>query len=724
MSGSIGGKRIKREEVQPTLDKYISQVLSKVPGFVSAEITGSYNAGTRKDHGDIDLAVHIKGTNVAQVKKEFKAQLDTMDLPEFVFGKNQGKKSQMYGAIVTCGFPIAGREEDYVQIDNIIVTNENEQKFQRKFLDLDAAKQGLIMGVMRVILHYKNADKILNEIGLVDLPKPSGNQEYEFVLSSAGLSFRLVTLNSEMKEVAREELWRSANWDLVEYILNPLDLTKSYEELLNQIAKMVKNDNRSKRRIVGIMKSMIRVGPGEVGTPKGDSKIAAIERAETMLKENQYIPNLYTFVMENSIIGENDPRKQVGAICREYDYYDRWDYISGFYTKFAHIGKNVWFKDADGLIKFLNDNWNEFKGWFASDKNIMQDIVTKAYETCVTISYKTVPFVLAFGGKLSKIWVRRDYHANDEVHKIIADALNGQRYNKWEDATGFGDRDSSGRLFEKKIREYLNTIARDGNPEITPVELKNGINRVLGSILRDIIEELKGIIDDETSAEEVNKMLKKYITPGGRKASRRKLFNNGFKFDMDNLMQYSGQQIADITLKGRDGKFYYISLKNGVSQSSGPQINEMGKALKDGDTNNKLLKSFCEDALHINTSTLCDWYADPSQTTIKICQNGDCKELVNLIKLIIGGGYIYVNSNGDVFEVPADYDLKGLSFDSISKAHSRGDDLKTLYINGSFGSEPFRLIWRASNGESYPVRFILEYDKCMMIYNNIIERVE
>lgn len=309
MSGSIGGKRIKREEVQPTLDKYISQVLSKVPGFVSAEITGSYNAGTRKDHGDIDLAVHIKGTNVAQVKKEFKAQLDTMDLPEFVFGKNQGKKSQMYGAIVTCGFPIAGREEDYVQIDNIIVTNENEQKFQRKFLDLDAAKQGLIMGVMRVILHYKNADKILNEIGLVDLPKPSGNQEYEFVLSSAGLSFRLVTLNSEMKETAREELWRSANWDLVEYILNPLDLTKSYEELLNQVAKMVKNDNRSKRRIVGIMKSMIRVGPGEVGTPKGDGKIAAIERAETMLKESSNIMGLKEFIMENIKTGNIEELK-------------------------------------------------------------------------------------------------------------------------------------------------------------------------------------------------------------------------------------------------------------------------------------------------------------------------------------------------------------------------------------------------------------------------------
>ena len=34
MSGSIGGKRIKRSEVQPTLDLYIEKVLKGFPGFV------------------------------------------------------------------------------------------------------------------------------------------------------------------------------------------------------------------------------------------------------------------------------------------------------------------------------------------------------------------------------------------------------------------------------------------------------------------------------------------------------------------------------------------------------------------------------------------------------------------------------------------------------------------------------------------------------------------
>jgi hypothetical protein len=92
--------------------------------------------------------------------------------------------------------------------------------------------------------------------------------------------------------------------------------------------------------------------------------------------------------------------------------------------------------------------------------------------------------------------------------------------------------------------------------------------------------------------------------------------------------------------------------------------------------------------------------------------------------LIIGCGYIYVNSNGNIFEVPSSYDLKGLTFENITKANSRGEDLKTLYINGKFNGEDFRIIWRASNGEAYPVRFILEYETCVALYNHILEPVK
>lgn len=286
MSGSIGGSRILREEVQPTLNNYINNVLKGFPGFVSAQITGSYNAGTKKDHGDIDLAVYIEGDDIKKIKKDFKEYLESLDdglTPRFIFGRNEGKKAQMYGTIVTCGSPISGREDCYVQVDNIIVNSKEAQRFQKEFLDLDAAKQGLLMGLIRVILNYRNFNTILNRIEITNLPGLGWNQEYEFVLSSAGVSLRRVTLNEEMKEVSRDELWRSCDWDVVKFITNGFDFSLPYEELLDKVAVMTMGDDRSRRRIIGIMKSMVNVGIAEQGTPKGDAKENAIKLVEEKL---------------------------------------------------------------------------------------------------------------------------------------------------------------------------------------------------------------------------------------------------------------------------------------------------------------------------------------------------------------------------------------------------------------------------------------------------------
>lgn len=285
MSGSIGGKRILREEVQGTVDKYINTVLCNFPGFIKAEITGSYNTGTRKDHGDIDLVVQLNGKNISAVKKEFKEYLDSLDdmvTPKFIFGRKRGDKSQLYGQIVTCGFPIDGRENDYVQVDNIIVTSEDAGNFQKEFLNLDASKQALLMGYIRVCWDRINKQEIINDFGINLTPIQNSNQEYEFVLSAVGLSLRLVTLSDDYKEISRKEIWRSYKWEYVCKLLTNINIYDSYDEILNNISNTV-YDQRSKRRIIGIMKSMINIGVGEIGTPKGDMKIQAIKLAENIL---------------------------------------------------------------------------------------------------------------------------------------------------------------------------------------------------------------------------------------------------------------------------------------------------------------------------------------------------------------------------------------------------------------------------------------------------------
>lgn len=299
MSGSIGGHRINRGDVQPTLDDYIEKVLKPFPGFQDCAITGSYNAGTKKDHGDIDLVVYIDAKDLKALKKEFKEYLekqpDDITIP-FSMGKRKGDKAQLFGAIVTCGFPIHGTS-DPVQIDNILVTTRNDATFQRSFLNLNAQKQALFQGLVRVLLQHENPSTIFRHFELTDLPDPAAGQEYEFVLSTSGLSLRLVNLTSDFKEISRTEMWRSNNWSDVEWLLKDYNMDDDYENIIPIVAKRIR-DERSRKRIVGIMKSMIRVGPGEVGTPKGEAKEQGIRLAQQTLQVESRMEPLTTYLLE------------------------------------------------------------------------------------------------------------------------------------------------------------------------------------------------------------------------------------------------------------------------------------------------------------------------------------------------------------------------------------------------------------------------------------------
>lgn len=293
MSGSIGANRIPTKSVKPTVEDYIDKVLSKFPGYKSCDTTGSYNVimklGQEKQggHGDIDLAVHIEHSDLKKLKKEFKSYCeklpDDITVP-FRDGKRKGDKAQLFGAIVTVGFPIHGEIDKYVQIDNILVTTEKDMTFQKSFLDMNAQKQALFQGLVRVLLQHEDKEPIWKHFGFEGLPKPKSDQEYEFVLSTAGLSLRLITLTSERKEDTKKrvEVWRSNDWNDVKWLMKNYDFDGEYEDELKIVAKRI-TDERSRSRIVGIIRSMIHVGPGEIGTPKGKAKEDGIRLAEEIL---------------------------------------------------------------------------------------------------------------------------------------------------------------------------------------------------------------------------------------------------------------------------------------------------------------------------------------------------------------------------------------------------------------------------------------------------------
>lgn len=278
MSGSIGGDRIRREQVMPTVDRYTKEVLQRFPGFRQAVITGSYNVGIKKDHGDIDLVVWVNSQYIIKdVKKDFKRYLDSLEdyvTVPFRSGKHTGDKSQLYGTIVTCQVPIEGETDKLVQIDNIIVLSREEMEFQKNFYDMDAAKQALLMGLIRV------AHSILYPI-----EKTYCRREIDWVLSPNGVTLREFTYRDDI-EMSRSDIERTTDWNKIDEILHKLnknfDVNVSYETLLEQTAEFINNE-RARKRIVGMMKSMINVGVGEEGTPKGDAKKRAIELAEEKL---------------------------------------------------------------------------------------------------------------------------------------------------------------------------------------------------------------------------------------------------------------------------------------------------------------------------------------------------------------------------------------------------------------------------------------------------------
>jgi predicted nucleotidyltransferase len=290
MSGSAGGNRISRAAVENTVKDYIEKVLSKFPGFKSAKVTGSYNAGTKQDFGDIDLIVQLDGEDKKLLKQDlakfFATQPDSIIVP-FKSDKYKGKKSLSSGELVTILYPIVGMPNEFVQIDNIISVSEEESTFKNSFLDYSAEVQGLLLGLAKVICLEEDPKEIFARLGIKNVPALEPNQEYEFNLSGAALTLRVVTLDN-FKEIERTDVWKSSNWNDVRKLFTDYNIDADFKTLLKDLSTNLKNP-RSKNRVKGIFKSMVSIKSGEVNTPKGDNKQAALNSVDSLLEANALV---------------------------------------------------------------------------------------------------------------------------------------------------------------------------------------------------------------------------------------------------------------------------------------------------------------------------------------------------------------------------------------------------------------------------------------------------
>lgn len=286
MSGVAGGNRIEKSDVQRTFDRYTKDILEKIPGFKKASLSGSVKVGTKPDYGDLDLITWFEGEDKKEVKQRIiklvTSQPDSIIVP-FKSEKYTGKKYYNSGEIITVLFPIQGKQDEYIQVDNIIALSEQEHSFKNSFLDLPAEKQGLILGLVKVILLERSPQEVLSSLGINNIPPLADDEELEFNLSSGKLTLRKVKLK-DFKTVKREDLWSSTNWQDIKTLLTGIELEGSFEELLADVKSKLKNP-RSKNRIKGIFNSMISVKSGEVGTPKGDNKEKAINKVNTLLEK-------------------------------------------------------------------------------------------------------------------------------------------------------------------------------------------------------------------------------------------------------------------------------------------------------------------------------------------------------------------------------------------------------------------------------------------------------
>jgi hypothetical protein len=286
MSGVAGGNRIERGDVQATFNKYVEEVLSKIPGFKKASLSGSVKVGSKADYGDLDIIVWFEGDDKREVKQRI---IDAaLSLPQniivpFKSEKYTGRRYYNSGELISVLYPIVGKEDEYIQVDNIISLTEEEHAFKGSFLDLPAEKQGILIGLAKVILLEQDPQDVFRRMGISNIPKLKRGEEFEFNLSSVKLSLRKVKLEG-FKEVAREEVWSTTAWGTIKILFQGFNIDGSFEDLLDDVARKLTN-TRSKNRIAGIFKSMVTVKSGEVGTAKGKGKEDALEKVAQRLAE-------------------------------------------------------------------------------------------------------------------------------------------------------------------------------------------------------------------------------------------------------------------------------------------------------------------------------------------------------------------------------------------------------------------------------------------------------
>ena len=315
MSGAAGGSRIKKEDLKATIRDYRDNILKPLGLDKSYSITGVRSRPEKNIFGDIDIVVSFPGGDKKELKQELAKFLSQVDkIPNIPHKKNN--KYFIHGSIVTTLYPIFGKENEYVQIDNIVTASEEEGKFTFNMLDLPAQEQTLAIGLAKTIfteLDEKQIENLFKQLGITNPEKPGEGEEYDFNLNPSELTLRIVPVG---KNDGRE-IWKSNKFEDVKKLTSALGINiekDKFEDIIPKI-KNFKN-RRSIDRLKGMFAKNIRVGDAEKGIEKGIKKQQSIDTVAAL--EEKYSPLVISlikpFIEGETIILEEEQSETIALM--------------------------------------------------------------------------------------------------------------------------------------------------------------------------------------------------------------------------------------------------------------------------------------------------------------------------------------------------------------------------------------------------------------------------
>ncbi len=316
MSGAAGGSRIKKEDLKATIRDYRDNILKPLGLDKSYSITGVRSRPEKDIFGDIDIVVSFSGGEKKELKQDLAKFLSQVDkIPTIPHKKNN--KYFIHGNIVSTLYPIFGKEDEYVQIDNIVTTSQEEGNFTFNMLDLPAQEQTLAIGLAKTIfteLDEKQIENLFKELNIPTNERPGEGEEYDFNLNPSELTLRIVPIGGNDGRI----IWKSSKFEDVKKLTATLGInieTDKFDSIVSKI-KNFKN-RRSIDRLKGMFAKNIRVGPAEKELEKGIKKQQAIDTVAAL--EEKYSPLVMSLIKpfiegETMILEDETQPKKITAV--------------------------------------------------------------------------------------------------------------------------------------------------------------------------------------------------------------------------------------------------------------------------------------------------------------------------------------------------------------------------------------------------------------------------